>query len=215
MNQQHFSHEVAAQLDAFVRSNPTPELVDKGLSALGYYKDTPGYRAVIEPVTPVDKAFQIYTLSLMTFCNFDHEPFQHDELWELRDKAWALAAEWLIDNEEPFKSTPKGELRALRKELPKALCTQCSHELPPGPWEKFPKDGLRQPKERESITDKLQGIGLNRKIRAMEVLDPSTIHWGKPAVPLKDFGTLESLLELAKLANEQNTPLFMPQPSLF
>lgn len=215
MTQQHFSHDVAAQLDAFVRSNPTAELVEKGLAALGYYKGTPGYRAIEEPATPVDKAFQIYSLSLITFCQYGPEPFQHDALWEVRDKAWSLAADWLIANEDPFKNTPKGELRALKKELPEALRMQCSHELPPGPWELFPKDRMRQSKERQTLTDALQRIGMNRKIQAMEVLEPSSIHWAKPAIPLRDYGTLESVLEVAKMANEQSTPRYMPQPSLF
>lgn len=214
MTQQNLSN-VAAQLDAFVRANPTPEQVEEGLRALGYRKGTPGYRAVQEPVTPVDKAFQIYSLSLSLLCNFSHEPYQHEALWSVRDKAWALAAEWLIATEEPFKSTPKGELRALKKELPEALRMQCSHELPPGPWETFPKDRMRQSKERQVLTDTLQHMGMNRKIRAMEVLEPSTISWAAPAVPLRDFGTLESIMDMSRAVNEKNSTQLMPQPSLF
>lgn len=215
MTQQHFSHEVAAQLDAFVRANPTVEQVEQGLAALGYRKGTPGYRAVEEPVTPLDKAFQIYSLSLITFCKYGPEPVQHEPLWEMRDRAWTLAADWLIANEEPFSKTPKGELRSLKKELPDAVRMQCSHELPPGSWEKFPKDRMRQSKERQTLTDALQHLGINRKIRAMEALEPSCIHWGKPAVSLRDYGTLDALLEIVKLANEESTPQYMPQPSLF
>lgn len=215
MTPQHFSHEVAAQLDAFVRANPTAQQVEQGLAALGYRKGTPGYRAIEEPVTPLDKAFQIYSLSLITFCNYGPEPVQHEPMWETRDRAWALAADWLIASQLPFSKTPKKELRALTKALPDAVRVQCSHELPPGPWERFPKDGLRQSKEVQVLTDTLQQMGLNRKIRAMEVLEPSSIHWGSPPEGLRDYGTLEALMEFVKKANNQSSPNYMPQPTLF
>lgn len=211
------SHDVPSQLDAFIRAEPSADMVAAGLAALGYQKGSPGYRAVIAPQTPVDKAFQVYSLVLTTLCNFGHEPFDHDSMWVARDSAWTQAAEWLITNDTSFKSMDKKETRALRKELPEALRMQCSHELPPGSWAKFPRDSMKQTKERGQLTDQLQKLGLNRKIQALALADEQTLNLAQPPIPLQDYGTLDTLLQVATLMRTKSELDInsTPQPSLF
>lgn len=183
------------QLDIFLRERPSAAMVNQGFSALGYHSASVGYRAIIAPVTPLDKSFQIYALVLIALTKFGPESNDHDVQWAMREQAWGMAADWLMANEEPFLSTvTKKQYRSVKKELMEALRVQCSHELPPGTFTMFPRDGKTQSKSLGLLTDTLQGLGLNRKIQAAALGEGAGTQWTYPPVPLRDYGTLDAIM---------------------
>lgn len=192
---------------------------EKGFSALGFRKGTPGYRAIETPVTPVDKAFQIYALHLAHSNGFGRESSDHTTMWQRRDAAWKAGADWLLETQDVYKSMDKKETRALAKILPEALRCQCSLELPPGEWKDFPRDGMRKSKDMDLAMDGLQKLGLNIKIHGIAILEGET---PDPAWRLQqDQGTLASMVKsvvdhkAALAEQEAASAASTPQTSLF
>ena len=99
---------VPVQLD-LVRDTFSIATIEKGMRALQYQTGTPGYKAVVEPKTPVDKAFQIYTLLLCHFNKYEGEVWDHNTKWSRRDAAWTAAADWLIETQPVYKALDKKE----------------------------------------------------------------------------------------------------------
>ena len=172
-------------------------LFDKGFAALGFHKGSPGYRAIETPITPVDKAFQIYAIHLAHSNNFTREPSDHSAMWLRRDAAWKAGAEWLMDTQDVYKDMDKKTTRAQAKILPEALRSQCSLELPPGPWSEFPRDSMRKTKDIDLAMDGLQHLGLNIKIHGIAILEGDT---PDPKWRLQqDQGTLASMVQSVQM----------------
>lgn len=190
------------------------DVFEAGFQQLGFKKGSPGYRAIETPVTPVDKAFQIYALHLAHSSNFKHESTDHTTMWARRDAAWKAGADWLLETQDVYKALDKKETKALAKILPEALRCQCSLELPPGPWEDFPRDGMRKSKDMDQAMDTLQHMGLNIKIHGIAILEGET---PKPEWRLQqDQGTLASMVQSVKdhLAEQAKTKVAAPvQPT--
>lgn len=204
------------QLDEFVRRGASMDDVVKALNNLEFQSGTPGWKAIMNPQTPLDRAFQIYALNLCIFNDFKPEPpadnRSNDIRWERRDKAWKAAATWLIANTDIIKNDTKEKQKELTKLMPEAIRIQCSHELPPGPWSVFPKDVTSQRRNNDlhALTDKLQHLGLNIKIKAAASVLGETIRM--TAADPKDYGTLESLISTGSVAQNKNNNT---QPGLF
>lgn len=192
---------------------------EKGFSALGFRKGSPGFRAIETPVTPVDKAFQVYALHLAHSNAFGRESSDHTTLWLRRDAAWKAGADWLMETQDVYKSMDKKETRALAKILPEALRCQCSLELPPGPWEDFPRDSMKKNKDMDLAMNGLQHLGLNIKIHGIAILEGDTPN---PKWKLQeDQGTFASMVKSvadhkAALAEQAaSASAATPQTSLF
>lgn len=201
------------QLDEFVRNGPISlDDLKNSLIALDYQSGTPGWKAVMNPQTPLDKAFQIYTLNLSRFNEYGAEPLPYgkgnDLKWDKRDKAWKLAAEWLNVNTDIIRSDAKDKQKELTKLLPEAIRIQCSHELTPGNLTLFPRETIMQRSvDLHKLTDKLQHVGLNIKIKSAAIALGETISMTNNT-ELKDLGSLESLLNMSATAqNKENTQL--------
>lgn len=210
---------IPTQLHHLQDSLSEPALFSQGFYALGFRKGSPGYRAIETPVTPVDKAFQIYALHLAHSNGFGRESSDHATLWQRRDAAWKAGADWLLETQDVYKNMDKKETRALAKILPEVLRCQCSLELPPGPWEDFPRDGMRKSKEMDRAMDALQHMGLNIKIHGIAILEGETPN---PKWRLQqDQGTLASMVQSvqehkATLAQQEAAnAAAAPQTSLF
>jgi len=177
---------------AHMQERLTYDNLTNGFKSLRYRAGSPGYKAVTNPVTPLDKAFQIYTLHLMDSNNYDTESSTHHIMWEKRDAAWSAAANWLMSTQDIYRKMDKTQTRALLKIMPEVIRCQCSLELPAGSWNDFPKDTTRKSKEIDEAMDILQNLGLNQKIWALAISegDKPKKHW----VPPKDHGTLENML---------------------
>lgn len=189
---------------AHIQDTLTMDNVMDGLSALGYRKNTPGVNAIEEPVTPLDKAFQIYALHLMQANGYGHEPYDHTAMWARRDAAWSAAANWLLETQPAFRDLGKTETRKIAKLLPEAVRIQCSLELPPGSWAEFPRDGMKRGAEMNALTDMLQKMGLNIKVRHLTVASEEKPSGQRGAMPA-DYGTLNAML--VNLAVEQKTTI--------
>ena len=195
-----------------------PDKLAQGFRALGFKRGSPGFRAIENPVTPVDKAFQIYALHLAHSNQFKHESTDHTTLWLRRDAAWKAGADWLMETQSVYKDMDKKEPRALAKILPEALRCQCSLELPPGPWEDFPRDSMRKSKDMDAAMNQLQHMGLNIKVHGIAILEGET---PKPNWRLQeDMGTLDSMVQSvqahkAQLAQQEASRAPAPQSSLF
>ena len=187
----------------------------QGFRALGFKRGSPGFRAIETPVTPVDKAFQIYALHLAHSNGFERESTDHTTLWERRDAAWKAGADWLLETQPVYKDMDKKETRALAKILPEALRCQCSLELPPGPWEQFPRDSMKKSKEIDKAMNGLQHLGLNIKIHGIAILEGET---PKPDWRLQeDMGTLDAMVQSVQAHKAQlaQQAAAAPQSSLF
>lgn len=169
--------------------------IHEGLRQLGYTRGSPGYKAIENPMTPVDKAFQIYALNLIVSSNFSYESTDHETMWARRDAAWKSAALWLMETQPLFECKTKKEQKDLLKVLPEALRAQCSLELPPGPWEKFPKDSMKKPQDIDKCMDRLQKIGLNWKIHGIAILEGET---PDPAKTPRPYGGLEEIKQIVQ-----------------
>lgn len=193
---------IPAQL-GHAQDSLTSESVENGLRALGFRKSSPGYRAIETPVTPLDKAFQIYALHLAHANQYGHEPYDHDTMWDKRDAAWRAAASWLMETQDVFKTMDKATTRKVAKILPEAVRIQCSLELPPGSWEQFPRDGMKRGSEMNALTDTLQRMGLNIKVHQQSIAAGDPPIPGR-ALPL-DYGTLQSMLDGLVLAHHSRS----------
>lgn len=191
---------------------------EAGFSKLGFRKNTPGYRAIEAPVTPVDKAFQIYALHLAHSNAFARESSDHATMWKRRDAAWKAGADWLLETQDVYKRMDKKVTRALAKILPEALRCQCSLELPPGSWTDFPRDTMRKPKDIDLAMDGLQHLGMNIKIHGIAILEGETPN---PTWRLQeDHGTLANMVKSVvdhkrALAEQDAAHLALRNPSLF
>ena len=201
------------QLDEFVRLGKDTNSITTGLTNLHYLPGTPGWKAVINPQTPLDKAFQIYSLNLCVLNNFKEEPRpdtieSNDLRWKQRDIAWKSAASWLIANSDIIKNETKEKQKDLVKLMPEAIRIQCSHELPPGLESEFPKDtkNLRRLVDLHKLTDSLQHIGLNIKIKAVALALGDAITMPNIQTP-KDYGSLDSLIKTGLSVQNNNTQL--------
>lgn len=203
------------QLQEAQDSMEQPSL-SEGFQALGFRPGTPGFRAIERPVTPVDKAFQIYAIHLAHANHFKTESYDHETMWRHRDAAWKAGAEWLMESQAVYQHLNKKEFKALAKILPEALRCQCSLELPPGSWEDFPRDSKRQTKDMDLAMVQLQHMGLNIKIHGIAILEGDT---PSPAWKLpNDQGTLASMVEAVhdnKRARAEREAVATPQNSLF
>ena len=202
------------QLERVYRAEKSEVEFKQGLSNLGYVSGSPGWNAILNPLTPMDKAFQIYALNLVLETNFHPEPtvrIQEDniKLWEARDKCWKMAADWIAANTDILNNKTKEQQREINKLLPEALRIQASHELPPGPWEHFPRDATSQKKASvlHALTDKLQHLGLNLKINKMAQSLGESLNSNANMEYYKDYGTLVSLCN--------KTTKIVSQPELF
>lgn len=204
------------QLDEFVRRAPAMDDVVQALHNLEFCEGTPGWKAIVAPQTPLDRAFQIYALNLCVLNDFKAEPAAdlrtNDLRWERRDKAWKAASTWLIANTDVIKNETKEKQKELTKLMPEAMRIQCSHELTPGPLTVFPKDVTSQRRNADlhALTDKLQHLGLNIKIKASAKALGENINMTSTA-ELKDLGSLESLISTGVVAQNKN----ITQPGLF
>ena len=195
------------------------EKFETGFAALGFRKNTPGYRAIETPVTPVDKAFQIYALHLAHSNAFGPESSDHTTMWQRRDAAWKAGADWLLETQDVYKNMDKKVTRALAKILPEALRCQCSLELPPGAWSDFPRDSMKKSKEMDLAMDGLQHLGLNIKIHGIAILEGEKPN---PSWRLQENqGTLASMVKsvvdykVALAQQEAAKTVSAPQTSLF
>lgn len=168
----------------------------RGFHALGFRKGSPGFAAIENPVTPVDKAFQIYALHLAHSNQFGRESTDHTTMWSKRDAAWKAGAQWLMDTQDIYTGLDKKMTKDLAKILPEALRCQCSLELPPGSWENFPKDAMKKTKETGVVLNQLQHLGLNIKVHGIAILegDPPKKEWRFPT----DEGTLAMMVNNVK-----------------
>lgn len=186
----------------------TADLFEQGFRELGFKKGSPGYKAIENPVTPVDKAFQIYALHLAHSSGFKHESTDHTTMWQRRDAAWKAGADWLMETQDVYKALDKKETRELAKILPEALRCQCSLELPPGPWADFPRDGMKKSKDMDKAMDTLQRMGLNIKIHGIAILEGES---PKPEWRLQeDQGTLAAMVQSVQAHKMEQTKRTAP-----
>jgi hypothetical protein len=187
------------------------EWVHQGLKSFRVQTGSAGYNAVMDPQTPLDKAFQIYTLAMIAHFNADQESSPSEQRWTIRDQYWTLAAEWFVSNTDMLDRVDPSKKAEVVKLLPDAIRAQCSLELPCGPLcDINPRDKSKKLSLMDQTMDTLMAYGLNRKIRSLALATGEIPETEKAKPQTQTAGSIVDMLAYLETLRNNSA-----EPSLF
>lgn len=184
--------------------------IEELLRARLWQKNSPGWKALFNPVTKIDKAFQIYYLNYLLHSGFKkRDAVDYNDRKKYENIALKAAGDYLLKELKELsdlKADKTHKHKEALKHLERMLYKQFDNELPYNAVMAKDKDGIKESEHMQYISNILYKRGTLEKIKAQDgALDD--INFVEKKVNIADYGSIKDMIDAVILQKHQTIQL--------